>query len=296
MKSLFFCLFLSGILALVSPLFAQTDSLSAGDTISLNRQRVLLSVIRTYRYHLASNLHSNQLVPFLKRSPGEGVSGYIRRYKWQQAVGSSLILSAFPVLTSSIYYSRRKPELAGGLLLGSFVLVYSPLLLRPERNMERAVLNHNMALRSNSGDYYRPMFDLRAQSDQLTLADLVQIKGSFLYPKFIYRGLRVDPASNLKTAFSYLNSGRINANMRYIRTVRGVSGFVSSLATSTLTGYLLYYAARRSNGPYPINRGIIYPALGTLGLGIVANWHVNRQQVGTMREYNEKLKGVKGEE
>ena len=204
-----------------------------------------------------------------------------------------MTLAALPVLTSSVFMARRKPELAGGLLLGSFAMVYAPLFLRPERNMERAVLSHNLALRSQSGDYYRPMFDLRPQSDRLTLVDSVQLQGSYLYPKFIYRGLRVDPATNLKTAFEYLNSGRVNANMRYIRTVRGVSGFVSGLATSTLTAYLLYYIARRSNGPYPVNQGIIYPALGIIGLSIVANWHVNRQQVGTMQEYNEKLKRSK---
>lgn len=295
MKSLFFYLLLSVILAFVSPLFAQTDSLSAGDTISINRQRILFSVIRTYRYHLASSLQSNQMVPLLKLSHNEDVNNYIRRFRWHKTVWLSMMFSSLPALYGGISQSRRRPELARGLSLGGIFLFYGSALLRPERNMERAVQSHNMALRSISGDYYRPMFDLRPQSDRINLTDTVLIKGRFLYPKFMYRGVRVDPATNLKLAFKYLNSGRIESNMRYIRGLRGISGFLSGLASSTLSLYLLYYAARRANGPYPINRGIIYPALGTIGLGVVANWHVNRQQVGTMRAYNGKLKGVRSE-
>jgi hypothetical protein len=290
MKSLFFCLLLGSIALTFQPLFAQSDSLSAGDTISMKRQRILFSVVRTYRYHLAGSLGSNQLVPLLKLSHNEAVNDYVRRFRWQQTVGLSMMFSSLPALFGGISQSRRKPELAGGLLLGGVFLFYGSALLRPERNMERAVQQYNIALRSNSGDYYRPMFDLRSQADRLTLADSVQIKGSYLYPKFMYRGVRVDPATNLKLAFQYMNSGQLNANMKYIRTVRGVSGFLSSLASTTLSFYMLYYVSRRANGPYPINRGIIYPALGTIGLSLVANWHANRIQVGTMGEYNGRLK------
>ncbi len=294
MKSLFFCLLLGSNTHFCQPLLAQSDSLSAGDTISINRQRIFISVLRTYRYHLASSLRSNQLSPLLKSSDNEEVNRYYRRYRQQERLAFTLMGTGYAVMVSGLIISFKHPVASVPVMVGGLGLFFSAPAFRAERNMERAVQQYNAVLRTNSGDYYRPMFDLRSQSDRLTLADTVSIRGSFLYPKFIYREVRVDPAANLKTAFNYLNSGRVNSNMRYIRTARGVAGFVTSLAVNTLTFYTLYYAAQRSRGPYLFNRGIIYPALGTLGLGIVAIWHVNRQQVGTMREYNAKLK-EKGE-
>ncbi len=295
MKRLAIILTLLLITSHFSTLLAQTDSLSAGDTISLARQRLVLSVRRTYRYHLASNLISGQLLPLLKQSPDEEVHRYIRKYIRQRTLAGATSLLPFPLLTSGLLLNQRSPELGNALTTIGLLMSFVPPFFRVEHNMERAVQSHNLSIRTQSGDYYRPMFDLRPQSDRLELADSVQIKGFFPYPKFVYRGLRVDPATNLKTAFEYLNSGRINTNMRYARTVRTVSGFVLGLAVGVLSGTLLSYAVRNATGSYPLNRGIIYPALGTIGVTILANWHVNQVQLGTMKEYNRKLK-VKGEE
>jgi len=290
MKPLFFCLIVCLTAPLVHPTYAQTDSLSAADTISLTRQRLLLSVRRMYRYHLASGLLSRQMVPLLKQSPDEEVHRYIQKYTRQRAFSGVTSLLPFPLLASGLLLSQRSPELGGALTLTGLVMSFVPPFFRVEHNMERAVRSHNLSIRTQSGDYYRPMFDLRPQSDRLVLTDSVQIKGSFIYPKFVYRGLRVDPATNLKTAFEYLNSGRVNANLRYIRTVRTVSGFVSGLAFGVLTGTLLSYAVRNATGSYPLNRGVVYPALGTIGITVLANWHANQVQLGTMKEYNLKIK------
>lgn len=186
--------------------------------------------------------------------------------------------------------SQRSPELGGALTLSGLVMSFVPPLFRVEHNMERAVQSHNLAIRTQSGDYYRPMFDLRPQYDRLALADSVHIKGNFIFPRFIYRGLRVNPATNLNTAFDYLNSGRLNSNMRYVRTVRTVAGLVSGLAFGVLGGTLLSYAVRNATGSYPLNRGVVYPALGTVGVTFLANWHANQVQLGTMKDYNLKIK------
>lgn len=290
MKSLFFCLSLFGLTVYAQPAFAQADSLTLGDTISVTRQRVLFSVLRKYQYHLASELNSAQLVSLLKKTPNDDVSHYVRRYKQQQALSFAFMGTGYASMISGLIITREHPALSLPLMAGGLGLFYGAPVFRSEHTMERAVSSFNLGLRSGSGDYYQPTIDLRPQSDRITLADTVTIKGRFPFYRYKYRGIQVDPASQLKPAFAFLNSGRVNTNMRYIRTVRRVSGFVYGLASTTLSTYFLLYAARRATGPYPVNRALVYPALTLLGVSIAGGWHANHQQAGTMREYNERLK------
>lgn len=156
--------------------------------------------------------------------------------------------------------------------------------------MARAIRQHNQRLRGQFSDYYQPVVELIPQYQRLTLADTIGRKGA---ARFFYRGVRVNPAQNLRLAFDYLNNGRLNANMRYVRAARGISGFASSFTSGLLASYLLGYTIRRSlsvNRNYPLDRPLVYSMAGIIGASIAFNWHLNRVQAGTVEEYNQRLK------
>jgi hypothetical protein len=286
--AIFFALCL--MLASLSYGQAQTDSLTLGDTISLKRTPVIFSTARTYRYHLASNLSSFHLAPFLKKSSDPEVKRLVERYRTLAALQKGGMWLGFVGYTGSIFVAQKNPSLARVGLLGSAAVVYGSIFLPIERSMERAVNQHNQSLRGRFSDYYQPVVGLISQSERLTMADTITWKGA---SKFFYRGVRVDPARNLPLAFDYLNNGRLNGNMRYVRTARRVSGFATGLASGLLTGYFLGYILRRNasvNRNYPLNRPFVYSMAGVIGAGIAFNWHLNRVQAGTVEEYNQRLK------
>ncbi|TAE26504.1 MAG: hypothetical protein EAZ91_17775 [Cytophagales bacterium] len=180
-------------------------------------------------------------------------------------------------------------------MLGGIGLFYGAPVFRPERSLERTVKQYNGFLRSKSEDYYRPLYELGGQTGPLTLADTIERrKGA----QFWYRGVRVDPADNLRLAFDRLNNGRLSGNMKYIRTGRWVSGFAGGLASGVLAGYLLGYALRRNNGSiYPADQTLIYSAAAVIGVTTIYNRvHLNHVQRGTVDDYNKRLReAIRGE-
>lgn len=281
-----FCL----LLASLSYGQAQTDSLTLGDTISITKQRILFSTLRKYRYHLATGLISSQMLPLLKQTPDEEITRLLKRYRRLATTSRINMGVGYASMVTGLIYTFKHPTVGLPLSVGGMVLFYSAPAFRMERTLEQAVNQHNQRLRSQSGDYYRPLFDLRPARERLSLRDTVVIQSRFLYPKFTYRGVRLDPANNLKLAVKYLNSAQITGNMRYIRGVRGVSGFLGGLSAGALSAYFLLYASRRTLGYYPVNRAFVYPTLTLFGVSLLGSWHANRQQLGTMYEYNQKIK------
>ncbi|WP_157580097.1 hypothetical protein [Rudanella lutea] len=284
--TIYFALFL--VLSYSLSGFAQTDSLTLGDTISMNRRSSLFGPPRQYGYHHATALNSQQLVSFLERNADSEGNRLVRRYKTLHAITKAIPFVVLGGFTGSILLNRDNHPQARSLLLSSAVLAYVPLFIPVEKSMERAVRQYNGRLRGQFSAYYQPVVALIPSSERLTLADTVSIKGIGIRPRFTYRGIRVEPATNLRTAFDYLNSGRINSNLRYVRTARRVAGLVSSLAVGVLSGYFVGYALRGAS--YPVNRAIVYPAASVIGASTLAIWHTNYIQAGTMHEYNLKIK------
>ncbi|KAB7733101.1 hypothetical protein F5984_03955 [Rudanella paleaurantiibacter] len=270
--------------------FAQTDSLTVGDTISVNGKISFFGPPRQYRYHHATALTSPQLLPLLERNADPEGKRLIRHYKTLYAIKMAIPRVTLGGLTGSFLLRRDNPLLARSLLVSSVVLTYVPLFIPVEKSMERAVRQYNGRLRGQSSSYYQPMVALIPRSERLTLADTIARKGS---TRFVYRGIRVDPAQNLRPAFEYLNNRRLVANMRYVRTARTISVVASGFAAGFLASYVLGYSLRRSvsvGHTYPINRPLVYSMAGVIGAGIAFNWHLNRVQAGTVEEYNQQLK------
>lgn len=297
MKPLFFCSILSLLMLSHVGALCQTDSLSADDTIAHLSGRTLMGVLPTYQFHLATGLVSAQLEPLIRRSTDDETQQLFKRFRRQSVLAGRMSVLGWSALLGGLW-TLRLPEprvdfATAGILLGTgLILGLTAPGGRSERTFRELVLHHNHAIRSEFGGYYEPMFDIRAQREQLSLADTVQVKRRWLTRRYIYRGILVNPSANLTPAFELLRNGRVTHEMRHVRIVRTLVASAVSVAVITAGVHLVRNAAYNQQLPTaqrPLNRTILYGSAGLFGVAVAGVIHGNHAEARTIELYNQLL-------
>lgn len=299
MKSLFFCLLLSSLLALDLTTVAQSPLPTLADTINIVYHPSLFGKSRTYAYRGIRLLGIGQVAAILKNTPDTlcwRLAGRINRrqrnYFLFSGVGYASILAGFRVL-------RQSPEVGIPLALGGTGLIYAGFIpmLANTNSLRKGVERHNLYLRSQTDNYANPVSFYADNRYRITPDDTVAILNRAGRPRFMYHNIRVYPDMQMKDLVGQLNTPSLTTGLRHTRTLRAVAGIVGSLAANYLVFYSMGYMIRSSRYDrwLPIDNRA-YIATGLIGVSYGIGRIADNNQAQVMREYNLRVKGVRSEE
>lgn len=271
---------------------AQSDSLTAADTIHLTKRAGFLTTQRSYGYHFASNLSDRQLLPVLHRSGDSTVRHYLTRGQRAHYTNIGLVASGYGLMVTGLFLPLRHPETNLTLMGAGVAMFYGsfiPLGSR-SRQLEQAVQAHNQLIRSREG-YFTPLSVLATEQNRLSIADTLSIRAGGLKRQYEYRGLRITPANQLGRLADRLNDTDVNDGFQYTRRVKNIGQLFTSFGTAFLLPRLLVYGVQRANGrSSTLGSPILWTSLAAISIGYSIRLHGNNVQHRTVKLLNERLR------
>ena len=271
----------------------QLDSLPMADTVHLNKRRVFLTMIRQYDYRYASNLADMQLMPLLRRSADSTVQRYVGRGRSANLVFAGMYASGFALMTSGLVAPIRQTETRLSVMLGGLGLFYAALIPLGGRSnqLEQAVSAHNRQIRSQADLYFSPVVGMSPPETGLSPSDSVTVIRRGLSNRYMYRGVWVDPARQLKRLANRLDDPDVRNGFEYNRRVSTVAGLFTSLGAGYLVPQLLIYGVLKSSGrSATLSSPIFWTATAATVIGAGISFQARRVQLQTVNLLNDRLR------